>query len=213
VNEAPTSSLRASVDCPLCGIGPVLPSLETAHRDSRPDAARNGEAGYALVELVVVASLLIIVLGAILALGETTQRIAPKESERAHVIREAQVGLHRMTRELRHAYQTPTVSGSAMQANVLGTGGTTRTVRYDCDEAHPSDAAYTRCLRQVLSGGSWSTGEVVIDRVLNGTTVFSSTPPDYVGARVEVAARGDLKDGYDHRVILEDGIYMRNLDG
>jgi hypothetical protein len=53
----------------------------------------------------------------------------------------------------------------------------------------------------------------VIDRVLNGTTVFSLTPPDYVGATVEVAARGNLKDGYDHRVILEDGIYMRNLSG
>jgi type II secretory pathway pseudopilin PulG len=180
---------------------------------------RCAETGFALVELLVVASLLIVVLGAILALGETTQRLAPKESERAHVIREAQVGLHRMTRELRHAYQelptvaAPTVSGSTMQASVRGAGGTTRTVRYDCDEAHPTDQAYTRCIRQVFSGGSWSSGEVVIDRVLNGAAVFALTPPDYVGARVEVAARGDRKDGYDHRVILEDGFYMRNLDG
>jgi type II secretory pathway pseudopilin PulG len=171
------------------------------------------EAGYGLVELLVVASLLIVVLGAILTLGEATQRIAPKESERAHVIREAQVGLHRMTRELRHAYQAPTLTASTMEADVLAANGTTRTVRYDCDEAHPTDAAYTRCVRQVLSGGTWTAGEVVIDRVLNGTTVFSSTPPDYVGARVEVAARGNLQDGYDHRVILEDGFYMRNLDG
>ncbi|HEV3376873.1 MAG TPA: hypothetical protein VG126_06305 [Thermoleophilaceae bacterium] len=163
---------------------------------------------------MVVASLLVIVLSAILALGETTQRIAPKETERAHVIREAQVGLHRMTRELRHAYQAPTVSGSTMQANVLGTGGSTATVRYDCDEAHPTpDSGYTRCVRQVFSGGSWSGEELVIDRVLNGTTVFDFTPPDYISATVEVAARGDLKDGYDHRVILEDGFYMRNLDG
>jgi type II secretory pathway pseudopilin PulG len=173
----------------------------------------SGAAGYALVELLLVASLLIVVLGAILALGETTQRIAPKESERAHVIREAQVGLHRMTRELRHAYEAPTVTGSTMQAAVLGANGTTRTVRYDCDEAHPTDAAYTRCLRHVFSGGSWTGGEVVIDRVLNGTTVFAATPPDYVTATVQVAARGGLQDGYDHRVILEDGIYMRNLDG
>jgi hypothetical protein len=177
---------------------------------------RSGEAGYGLIELMMVSTLLIIVLGAILALGETTQRIAPKESERAHVIREAQVGLHRMTRELRHAYQAPTVTGSTMQATVLVAGGTPRTVRYDCDEVHPTDSAYTRCLRHVLSGSTWTGGEVVIDRVLNGTAVFSlPTPPtpDYVGATVEVAARGDLKDGYDHRVILEDGIYMRNLSG
>jgi type II secretory pathway pseudopilin PulG len=179
----------------------------------RTPEPRSAEAGFALVELLVVASLLVIVLGAILALGEATQRMAPKESERAHAIREAQVGLHRMTRELRHAYEAPTVTGSTMEAAVRGANGTTRTVRYDCDEAHPTDGAYTRCVRQVLSGVTWTAGEVVIDRVLNGTTVFSSTPPDYVGAKVEVAARGNLQDGYDHRVILEDGFYMRNLDG
>jgi Tfp pilus assembly protein PilX len=187
-----------------------LITREDKRRAANP---RSGEAGYGLVELMVVASLLVVVLGAILALGTTTQRIAPKESERAHVIREAQVGLHRMTRELRHAFQAPTVSGSTMQADVLAANGATRTVRYDCDEAHPSDPAYTRCLRQVLSGGTWSTGEVVIDRVLNGAAVFSLTPPDYVGATVEVAARGGLEDGHDHRIILEDGFYMRNLDG
>jgi prepilin-type N-terminal cleavage/methylation domain-containing protein len=174
---------------------------------------RSGEAGYTLIELMMVAALLVVVLGAVLALAETTQRIAPKETERAHVIREAQVGLDRMTRELRHAYAAPTVTGSTIQASVLGIGGITRTVRYDCDEAHPTESTYTRCLRQVLSSGTWSTGEVVIDRVLNGTSVFTATPPDYVRAAVEVAARGDRKTGYTHRVILDDGFYMRNLDG
>jgi type II secretory pathway pseudopilin PulG len=190
----------------------VLSTRDTRHTARPAPAHSSGAAGYALVELMVVAALLVIVLGAILALGETTQRIAPKETERANVIREAQVGLHRMTRELRHAYQAPAVTGSTMQANVLGAGGATRTVRYDCDEAHPTDAAYTRCVRQVYSGGTWSTAEVVIDRVLNGTAVFALTSPDYVGARVEIAARGGLQDGHDHRIILEDGFYMRNLD-
>jgi hypothetical protein len=191
----------------------LLPRDHTRPAADRAPEPRSAEAGLALVELLVVASLLIIVLGAILALAETTQRIAPKESERAHVIREAQVGLHRMTRELRHAYQAPTVTGSTMQAAVLGANGTARTVKYDCDEAHPTDGAYTRCVRQVLSGSTWTGNEVVIDRVLNGSAVFASTPPDYVSATVEVAARGNLQDGYDHRVILDDGIYMRNLDG
>jgi type II secretory pathway pseudopilin PulG len=203
------------------GILLVLSTRDTTQGAHPRPGEGSGAAGYALVELLVVASLLVIVLGAILALGETTQRIAPKESERAHVIREAQVGLHRMTRELRHAYQelptapAPTVSGSTIQATVRGGvyGSSPKTVRYDCDEPHPTDSAYTRCLRQEYSGGSWSAGELVIDRVLNGTAVFAATPPDYVRATVEVAARGNLKDGYDHRVILDDGIYMRNLDG
>jgi type II secretory pathway pseudopilin PulG len=192
----------------------VLKTRDTTERAHPGPAEDAGAAGYALVELMVVASLLVIVLGAILALGETTQRIAPKENERAMVIREAQVGLHRMTRELRHANQTPAVDGSSMQATVqLSTGGP-RTLRYDCDEPHPTDSAYTRCLRSEFSGGSWSGGEVVVDRVLNGTAVFQpdSTPvDDYVFVAVEVAARGDLKDGHDHRIVLEDGIYMRNL--
>jgi hypothetical protein len=157
-----------------------------------------------------VASLLVIVLGAVLTLGETSQRIAPKESERAHVIREAQVGLHRMTRELRHAYQAPTVTGATIEANVIS-GGSTLTVRYDCGVTHPTNAAYKQCLRYVITGGSSSGGEVVIDRVLNGNSVFSSPTPSFLRVLVEVAAQGDLKDGYDHRVVFDDGVYMRNI--
>jgi type II secretory pathway pseudopilin PulG len=184
-------------------------SPPAAHRTPE---ARSGEAGYALTELLVVASLLVIVLGAILTLGETSQRIAPQETERAQVIREAQVGLHRMTRELRHAYQAPTVSGSAIQAT-LAMGGTSRTVRYECNRPHPTESAYTQCQRFIVTGSTQTGGEVVIDRVLNGNSVFSTPSTSYVRALVEVAARGDLRDGYDHKVVLDDGFYMRNLDG
>ena len=130
--------------------------------------------------------------------------MAPKETERAHVIREAQVGMHRMTRELRHAYQNVSVTGSTVQADVLSQDG----VSYDCNQPHPTNPAYTRCLRYVGGAG----GEVVVDRVLNGDAVFTLTPPDYVRAVVEVNAGGDLKNGYDHPIPLEDGFYMRNLD-
>jgi type II secretory pathway pseudopilin PulG len=190
----------------------VLSTLEHAQRDKPTTAARRGEAGYALTELLVVASLLVIVLGAVLTLGETSQRIAPKETERAQVIREAQVGLHRMTRELRHAYTPPTVSGSFIQAN-LSVAGVTRTVKYECNRPHPTDSAYTQCQRFTITGSTQTGGEVVIDRVLNGNTVFGHESSNYVRAVVEVAARGDLNDGYDHRVVLDDGFYMRNLDG
>jgi Tfp pilus assembly protein PilX len=189
----------------------VLLPLDNAHSDKRPSRSRRGEAGYAITELLVVSSLLVIVLGAVLTLGETSQRIAPRESERAQVIREAQVGLHRMTRELRHAYQAPTVTGSTITANVVADGGsTTLTVKYQCDIAHPTNNAYTRCLRYV---GSSTTGELVIDRVLNGSAVFTLTGTNYVRALIEVSAKGDLQNGYDHRVVLDDGFYMRNISG
>jgi type II secretory pathway pseudopilin PulG len=189
----------------------LLLPLDNAQRDKRPPRF-GGEAGYALTELLVVSSLLVIVLGAVLTLGEASQRIAPKESERAQVMREAQVGLHRMTRELRHAYVAPTVTGATIQADVVA-GATSRTVRYDCNVAHPTDTAYTQCLRYVVTGGTPGAGQVVIDRVLNGSAVFTLTGTNYVRALVEVAARGDLADGYDHRVVLDDGFYMRNISG
>jgi hypothetical protein len=115
------------------------------------------------------------------------------------------------------------VTANTMQADVL-TAGTTRTVSYECNQPHPSESAYTRCLRYIVSGGVKSGGEVIVDRVLNGgasatNPVFATSDVDadgridYVKVVVEVAARGDLKSGYEHRVVLEDAIYMRNRDG
>jgi type II secretory pathway pseudopilin PulG len=197
----------------------LLQPLENAQRDQRPP--KGGEAGYALTELLIVTSLLAIVLGAVLMIGESTQRIAPRESERAHVIREAQVGLHRMTRELREAHSLVALSTTKVDAWVPVTGGSQRRVSYECDRPHPTETDYTQCVRfDVAADGTQSNGQVIVDRVLNGTAdsalkVFErgSTPAaDYVKATVEIAARGDLKGGYPHRILLEDGFYMRNLD-
>jgi hypothetical protein len=211
---------------PATGIGQVLPTLDTAHRDPEPSAARSGEAGYALTELLLVSSLLVIVLGAVLMLGEASQRIAPRETERAVVIREAQVGMHRMTRELREAHrvESPAAGGSAavFDAWVPSTiAGQERRVSYECNVAHPTDAAYTRCIRyDVSAAGVKSNAQVVVDRVLNGAAgstlpVFvrgSAPTTDYVKTTVEVASRGDRQSGYSSKILLEDGFYMRNLD-
>jgi hypothetical protein len=177
---------------------------------------------------MMVASLLVIVLGAILMLGEASQRIAPRETERALVIREAQVGMHRMTRELREAHNvvTPAAGGSGAVIDVwvpTSTSPFERRVSYECNVAHPTDAAYTRCVRyDVSAAGVKSNGQVVVDRVLNGAVgstlpVFvrgsvASQTDEYVKATVEVAARGDRRTGYSSKILLEDGFYMRNLD-
>jgi hypothetical protein len=203
----------------------VLPTLDTAHRDLRP-AAGSGEAGYALTELLLVASLLVIVLGAILMLGEASQRIAPRETERALVIRDAQVGMHRMTRELREAHSVVSpaagASGAVFDAWVPTTGGAQRRVSYECNGTHPTEpATFTRCIRyDVSAAGVKSNPQVVVEWVLNGQAastlpVFvrgSAPTTDYVKTTVEVAARGERKTGYSSKVLLEDGFYMRNLD-
>jgi hypothetical protein len=205
----------------------VLSTLDTAHRDLRRTADTGGESGYALTELLLVTSLLVIVLGAILALGETTQRITPRDTERAHVIREAQVGLHSMTRQLR---QTADMTDPPHE---VATGSTLDvTLRdglrysFECDQPHPTEAGYNRCVRFPVVGGVKQTtqGIVLIDRVLNGPAGSGATNPifsyetnlagivTYVRVHVLVPAKGDLRDGHDHSVILEDGVYMRNLD-
>ena len=202
----------------------MLPRPNTAHRDLRPTVPDRGEAGYALTELLLVSSLLVIVLGAVLMLGEASQRIAPRETERATVIRDAQVGMHRMTRELREAHSvvSPAAGASAagFDAWVPTTSGQRR-VSYECNVAHPTDSAYTQCVRyDVSAAGVKSNPQVVVDRVLNGAAgstlpVFvrgSAPTADYVKTTVDVAARGDRKTGYSSKVLLEDGFYMRNLD-
>jgi hypothetical protein len=205
----------------------MLPTLDNAQRDNRPDAARSGEAGYALTELLLVSSLLVIVLGAILALGETTQRITPKETERAHVIREVQVGLHGMTRQLRQAYLAHLWTDYTLDVT-LRDGSR---FSFECDQPHPTDSGYNRCVRfPVATDGTKGAGVPVIDRVLNGPAgggtpnpnpvfgyeykpgALTGDPPIYAYVSIDVPAKGDRQQGHNHKIALYDGVYMRNLD-
>jgi Tfp pilus assembly protein PilX len=213
---------------PATEIGQVLTTLDTAHRDIRPAVPDRGEAGYALTELLMVSALLVIVLGAILALGETTQRITPSDTERAHVIREAQVGLHAMTRQLRQAADMEVPPHEAPTAATIdATMRDGARYSFECDEPHPTQAGYNRCVRfPVDAAGVKQTGQgrVLIDRVLNGPAGTGATHPifryetnvagivTYLHVEIHVPAKGDRPDGHDYDVVLEDGVYMRNLD-
>ncbi len=170
------------------------------------------EAGFTLLEVTITAALLGIVIVAILAVADTGQDLAPKDQQRAHAIRDAQTGLHEMTRELRQARQVRSAGPSSLSVRVL-VGGALTDVTYRCDQPHPTAPTYTRCVRS--AGGA---SRMVIDRVLNGGSVFEYTRSSrsgvitYVRAKLEVPAKGDLKDGHPHRVVLDDGFYMRNLN-
>jgi prepilin-type N-terminal cleavage/methylation domain-containing protein len=166
------------------------------------------ERGFTLIELMITAALLAFILFAILAISDTTTKHAVRDQERAHVIREAQVGLHRMTRELRQAYTINSSSATAMNVQVL-VNGTATTVSYDCSVIHPTDSSLRRCVRTV---GVDSV--VVVDRMKPGTvfTYDGNSPPRYVQARVSVPAKGERVGGHPHYVVLDDGFYMRNLD-
>lgn len=174
------------------------------------------QSGFTIIEVLVVATTLSFVLIALLSLSETTQKLAPKDQERAHVLRESQVGLHRMTRELRQAYDMTSWGAYTMDVNVKANGVDKRVV-YKCDEPHPTDTAFYRCVRyEILGNGSATPKETVIDRVAK-TTVFTyptlkNGKPLYVTAKVEVPSKGDRPDGFKYRDVLDDGFYLRNRD-
>jgi type II secretory pathway pseudopilin PulG len=179
-------------------------------------ARASDERGFMLVELVIVVALLAVVLSAVLLFADTAHKVTPKEQERSMAIQEAQTGIYRMTRELRQAHLLNTAQPLVIDVN-YSSAGVNRRVRYECDEPHPTVAAYSRCVR-------FETGrpnEVVVDRVLNKTTVFTYTTNasgavTYVRTAIDVPARGERDPGtnaYQHQIGLYDGFYLRNLDG
>ena len=183
----------------------------------RGDKAVTREDGFTLIELMISASILTVVLLAILALLDTSARIAPQDQERAHAIQDSQAGLDRMTRELRQAHEVVSGDADTITVRVLPRGATApATITWDCGAAHPTESSMRRCTRTVGAG----TAELVIDRVVNGSTrpVFefdaAPTAARYVRASVIVPARGDRKEdlGHKHEIVLADGFYMRNRD-
>ena len=150
------------------------------------------------------ASILSVVLGAILSLSSATAQLAPNDEERAHQIDDARAGVYRMTRELRQARQF--VSSSSYSITVVLTAGT---VTYTCNNPHPSITGRSRCTRS-LNGG---TAAPVIDHltnVANNRPVFTRSG-NYVAVNARVAASGDRRDGHRHTLTFEDGFYMRNV--
>ena len=178
------------------------------------------ESGYSLIELLVAMSLSMLVLGAVLGLLEAFARAVPKETERAHVINEAQVGLDRMVRELRQAYQVVGRTPDMLHVR-LQRGGQLREVVYSCSEPHPTMKGLYRCLRWEINGGTPGPKAVVVDRTLNGPSVAldkrpfrqpQPTNPSWNTVTVSVPASGERVSGYGHAVTLSDGFHMRNCD-
>ena len=164
------------------------------------------ESGWSLIELLLVSVLLIVILGGTLNLLDTTAKIAPQEQERAEAVREAQVGLARMTRELRQATKVLELTPTRMQVYVP-VSGVRQTVTYDCTATSPTVPAKKACVRTQTNG---PTNELVIDRVSN-TTVFTASGSDYVQVRIDVPASGERAEGLRHTIVLDDGFFMRNL--
>ena len=173
-----------------------------------------GEAGFSLIELIVVMAMLTVALGSILTVVERTTRLSNDDRERAEAIRSAQVELDGVLREARQAFRVNPSSGNMLDIS-LHRAGTTRRVVFDCSVAHPTLADTRRCTRhEILSDGSLTAARVAIDRVRN-TSVFAYTPAtgttEHVEVTVEVPASGERRGpGFKHLIRLHDGFAVRN---
>ena len=187
------------------------------------DVNRNDEAGFALTELMLVAALLSVVVGAILLFLETAVKVAPEYQERGHVVQEGRVGLEQMTRELRQASTatitaTPAPPATATSQEVAfttwvragGGAGVQRQVAYRC--SYQTD----ECFRYEDTDSNPTTPLAETHRLATGVQndpatqpVFTGTPsaagPRYVGITLALRSAGSSEP-----ILLRDGVRLRN---
>ena len=181
------------------------------------------QAGFSLMELLVAQSVFLVVMGAALSMLDTQTKLAPRDKERASAMREAQVGLAGIVRELRQTKTVVFASANRFEVE-LERGGVLRRVGYKCDQpsavddpSNPYDQTYLRCVRVEGAAGaalpSYSTGRTVLDRLKTGT-VFTYSPdsadPTYVATTVRLPSRGERKEANGADFVLNDGFAMPN---
>jgi hypothetical protein len=186
------------------------------------------ESGMTLYEVLVSIFIFGFVLSGILGLLDASAKLAPREQERAHAIRDVQVSLDGMVRELRQSYKVEAVTSHSIRvlvrvrrddpSTVNVEEHSDRRVQYDCGEAYTD-----RCTRYEARIGEpdFGAGVTVIERVLNAdpalnrpvfdTEAFNPVGATYIKVRIEVPAKGARKEGHRHSIVLEDGFHARNL--
>jgi prepilin-type N-terminal cleavage/methylation domain-containing protein len=190
----------------------------------RPTLRRTAreESGFTLIELLISTTLLLVILMAVLVLLDSANKLGPQDNERAHDLREAQVGVYGMTRELRQAYSLVSNSSYSIEAHVW-VNGADHDVTYDCTGNSAAGPTLGQCIRYETTGGVKGPSTVVVDRIVNKqgsgmTPVFtyktnSAGNVTYASTHVEVPSKGPRKTGYKYRIALDDAFYMRNLNG
>lgn len=172
------------------------------------------EAGFTLPELLIAATiaLLVTAAGAMVVIMAVTSQ--PRTTERAGQIQQGRVMLESLTRELRQGESIVTATSSQLELLTYVSVGT-------CGAGGPGNAQLCRvsyscgsstCSRTETgpSGGATSTHEVV--RGITGPNVFvpqgDPLDPTYVGVQLVFP-----QDSGDEAVTLEDGAALRNHAG
>jgi prepilin-type N-terminal cleavage/methylation domain-containing protein len=171
------------------------------------------ERGFTVVELLVAMTVLVGVMLATFSVLDDSVRFARSDTERASAIREAQVGIDRMVRELRHTRLVHAAAQQVLDVTVVRRGVDQRVV-FDCGVNVPGSGGLRRCTR-TPAGGPTTT---LVDRVRNvgsDSKAFDYTPATgtvrHVTVRLAVAVDGGRKGGQRRSFILTDGTALRNV--
>ena len=182
------------------------------------------QAGYTLMEALIVSVLTLVVVSATLSLLESGQRIQARDSEYALAIQEGRTGMARMTHEIRQAYSILGTTPNSIHFNAT-IGGVDEQIEYNCNEPQ-TGTSYLECIRKQATVGQSlpSTGSPIIKNVLNGTSaekesIFveyspNAIAPDLVTVRVVLPAAGTLThgEGLTHHIVLTTTAYIHDMN-
>lgn len=178
-------------------------------------ALQREEGGLTLIELLVAASLSLVVVGGAMSIFLSSVRSEPRTASKVEAIQQARVTMDRITRELRQGLEvasTPTPSANQLAivtyVKAATCGGPPASTSIPCQVTYACSAGV--CTRSVAPPGGSASGPTV--QVVSGlatTEVFDYQPappadPTYVGVTFSLAAEGA------DPVTLEDGVALRN---
>jgi hypothetical protein len=160
------------------------------------------------MELLVAVPITLMVFGAIVLLQDGAAKGQKQVDGRVRSLLEQQIGVERMTRELRQATSVASVTPQTFDAVTWvappgGGAAVQRRVYYDCGNGS--------CKRwEGPAGGSLTSGPVTVLSGVTSTGIFTllpnSTDPNYVSINVSVSVAGARNP-----IAISGGFALRNL--
>lgn len=175
------------------------------------DRARES-GGYTLTELLIAASLSLVIIGGGVGVFTAGLRSEPRIAERTSEIQQARVMMERITRELRQGATVVTATPNQLALVTFvkspACGGPQSSVARSCRVTYTCSSG--TCTRSEANpDGSGGTAATPITTGLSGGDVFTYSPSPaaarYVGVELEFPA-----DEGDDSITLSDGVAMRN---
>lgn len=176
-------------------------------------ALRRGEGGYTLIELLVAATIGMVVLGGAVTVFIGAVRSEPRTASQVSAVQQGRVAVERITRELRQGIDVPTAEPGLLELVTYLPPSSCGTAEAEAKEPCRVTYACTgeECARTVAEPDGGEPGAAV--RAVGGlasTEVFTYSPsgleaaPTYVGVELTFSTR----EGGP--VVIADGAALRN---